>query len=640
MNTIIEFFNSPWLHALGYTLLHSVWQAGLILVLVIMTLRFIPSRLSNTRYSIASIALLVMFLFSVGTFFYIHSASETVSSTARLSIPDPSAHVINEDTLLPLDVDFSTVNSVIQANMPFFLIIWISGTLLFSLRILTGLIYIGKLRQESILVHNPWSLQVQALAQRLQIRRWVSLAESKNIQAPIIIGYLKPIILIPIGMCSSLSTEELETIFLHELMHIRRNDYLINVIQSFLEAIFFFNPFVWIISGMMKREREHCCDDAVVQLHGNAMAYAHALTSLEEARLSKVGLSISLAENKNQLLQRIKRIMEKSVKNYSSRERIIPALLLVLGLICASWISTQTGRNESLFYQANNRLTPSDTIKKDKKIKKSKKEATASSKKEVTTKDEKSDQESAEKFEENDDVTLYRDPVPFKEFDLELPPIPEIPPIPPIEDMVPPMPDFNFNINEENAREWEEFGKEFEEKFKEKFGDFYQANEKDIQRMIEEAQEKVSKLDEDWAAKMEGFAKRQEELARIHADHWERQAQLLSSHAGHLKNSEKNKKRWEESQAIHVKEFEKRQKELDQRTKAFEENIKQFEEELRKELVKDGYLGKDEELNELHGHWHNGSIEINGKKIKASDEKKYNDIREKYFKERKTVSPN
>ena len=123
----------------------------------------------------------------------------------------------------------------------------------------------------------------------------------------------------------------------------------------------------------MKREREHCCDDAVVQLHGSANEYAQALATLEELRLSKVGLALSLAENKNQLLNRIKRLMEKSVKNYSSRERIIPALLLVIGLICASWISTHTSKTELSSINPDRLIVASDTIKKNKKPKINKK---------------------------------------------------------------------------------------------------------------------------------------------------------------------------------------------------------------------------------------------------------------------------
>ena len=116
--------------------------------------------------------------------------------------------------------------------------------------------------------------------------------------------------------------------------------------QSFMEAIYFFNPFVWMISGIIRQEREHCCDDAVVKFYGNPLAYVRALATLEETRFSKSGLALSFAQDKNQLLNRIKRIMEKSVTTYSGRERIIPVALLIIGLICASWLTIQSREAE------------------------------------------------------------------------------------------------------------------------------------------------------------------------------------------------------------------------------------------------------------------------------------------------------
>src|SRR5690606_16836980 len=106
----------------------------------------------------------------------------------------------------------------------------------------------------------------------------------------------------------------------------------INFIQSVVETIFFFNPFVWILSRLIRREREYCCDDLVVRRYGSARVYADALVQLAETRLSAHGFALSLAEEKNQLLTRIRRIMERSVNNPSGRNRIIvPALLLAVG---------------------------------------------------------------------------------------------------------------------------------------------------------------------------------------------------------------------------------------------------------------------------------------------------------------------
>ena len=372
MKAVLEFFDGSWPQILGFTLLHSVWEAFLVSAIVILVLRFIPNKFSTARYITASLGLMTIVLLSMATFIYLLGSSES-STTTNAIVQANALRMMPQTTLTPVGTYLDRANAFIHAYLPLFLMVWIFGTLLFSLRILTGLVYVEKLRHESTLLQNLWSDRIQQIARQLNINRLISLAESSAIHTPVIIGHLKPMILIPIGMCSSLSTEQLETIFLHEIMHIRRKDYLVNLLQIIVEAIYFFNPFVWIVSGIMKREREHCCDDAVVQLHGSANEYARALATLEELRLSKVGLALSLAANKNQLLSRIKRLMEKSVKNYSSREKIIPALLLVIGLICASWISTHTSKTELSSINPDRLIVASDTIKKNKKPKVNKK---------------------------------------------------------------------------------------------------------------------------------------------------------------------------------------------------------------------------------------------------------------------------
>ena len=629
MNTIFELFNSALLHAIGYTLIHSLWQGGGVLAVIIFMLRLTPARLSDTRYAIASIGLITILGLSVGTFFYLYSPTSALSVITESSAGDLPYKLIAAQSIPEIGYYFNTVKSFIHYNIPLFLIMWACGALFFSLRIITGLLYVERIRDHSRLVTGDWTNRVQQLACRLKIRRWISLAESTLIQSPVVIGYLKPMILIPVGMLANLSTEQVETIFLHELMHIRRKDYIINLIQSFIEAIFFFNPVVWIISGIMRREREHCCDDAVVKFNGNVKAYAFALASLEEVRLSEPGLSIPLGKNKNQLLNRIKRLMEKSVKNYSGRERMLPALLLAMGLICASWISIQTGRREASSIYASKQTVADDTTKKDRKQKRSKK-AADTPKESAIQKTKPSD---IEVVEESEDYDTKMVPAPLPDFHFDMPPIPDV------AGMIPPVPDINIVLGDfdfpamawRNEEDWEEFSKEFEEKFKAKFGDFYQANEKDIQRIIDDVQQNVnSKFDGEWSEKMQDLAVRQEELARAHTERWEHQQEMLAQQKEHLKNTEDHMKHLQKVQGNHMKEFEKNHKVFEQKMKAFEENTKRFEEELKIELIKDGYLGEDEKLTNIH--WNNGSIEINGKKIKSSDEKKYNELHEKFFK--------
>ena len=624
MKPVLEFFDASWLQILGYTLLHSVWQAFVVAATVMLALRFIPNRLSTARYAVASLGLMAIVSLSIGTWVHLNVTPAAATSMTGTVI-QPTTQ-IQQSTFAPVVNYLDEINTFIQSNLPLFLMVWIFGTFFFSLRILTGLVYVEKIRRDATLLQNEWSGRIQQLAERLNIDRVISLAESSAIQVPIIIGHFKPMILIPIGMCTSLSTEQLETIFLHEIAHIRRKDYLINLLQLVVEAVYFFNPFVWIVSGIMKREREYCCDDAVVQLHGSANAYAEALATLEELRLSKVALSLSLALNKNQLLNRIKRLMEKSVKNYSSRERMIPALFLVIGLICASWISTHTSKTELSSINLDRVTVAADTIKKNKKAKLNKKDESQS--KEVLAKKQEQDNKSEVDPDLSDAKEFATDyalqfnqghfPVPENDFDL-----PGTPPVfesygMPLSMMLPPgtlqldSPDFRFKEND-----WEEFNKEFEENFNGKFGDFYEKHQ-EIQRTLEDVQEKVnSKFDKEWELKVENFADEQVLWAKTLAAKWKRESELLFRQGEELARS--------------LDKFEAQQEEFERNHRKFErfyEKNRLYEEKMREQLVQDGYLGKDEKLESIH--WLNGKLEINGKKIKPEDEKKYQEIHDKY----------
>src|SRR5688572_1600433 len=232
MNAISEFFSAHWLQVLGYTLLHSLWESFIVTALIIFSLRFIPLKSSNVRYLVASFGMLVIVLFSIGTFVYLFSNGESTTYAVSVKGQQPSWTMNKVASSPGMEGYFSQAKNIVQACIPFFLTVWLIGTFLFCLRILAALFYIEKLKGNSVTLQNEWSRYIQILARQLSIDRIILLAESTSIQVPVVVGYLKPMILIPLGMCSSLSTEQLETIFLHELMHIRRKDYLVNLLQG------------------------------------------------------------------------------------------------------------------------------------------------------------------------------------------------------------------------------------------------------------------------------------------------------------------------------------------------------------------------------------------------------------------------
>lgn len=643
MNGIAEFF-PLWTHALGWTLLSSLWQAMILLLLVVIALRMIPSRFSRERYIIACAGMALIVVVNAATFAYLFSQPSTQTSTviAGNIAAEPAATPIAGPTA---GTWFISAMGVLASNMPLIILCWAAGAIFFTLRMVSAWWYVSKLRTESSVIDDGWSDRLQVLAGQLGINRVITLAQSARIHSPMVIGCLKPIVLVPMGMLAGLPAEQIEAIFIHELAHIRRHDYIINLIQSFIEAIFFFNPFVWIISGIIRREREYCCDDTVVSKHGSPLAYARALTQLEEARLTRAAFALTLAESKNQLLNRIKRIMEKSAKNYSGKDRLIPAILLVVGLICASWLTITTDseqRNRETAQQA------ADTV-----IKKNEKSARYS-RRSITTYDEKG-QPHTEVVESYDGDEAMREAMkealaPMMSFDLAIPQTPPDPFDPPAFPHMPafeaPVP-FSFDLSDtvppqgfryKHDKDWEEFSEAFEKKFRERFGDFYNSNEKDFEKIMKELEENFKDaFSDNWMEHHElMLADRGHSEAMKHLEESLEQMQAQARKAEERIREQADV--WHERQREAAERMEReaqrnadRAEAMQQEMKRKEADMRAFEDELSDVLRKDGYLGKDERIETIN--WSDEGLNVNGKPVKKSDLKKYSELRRKYLKD-------
>ena len=170
-----------------------------------------------------------------------------------------------------------------------------------------------------------WQDRLRALAARLRVTRPVALLESCLAETPVLIGFLRPAILIPAGLLAGLAPDQLEAILLHELAHIRRHDYAVNVMQSLVEGLLFYHPAVWWLSNAVRAERENCCDDAVVALRGDAVSYAAALAALEERRSAS---QPALAATGGNLMNRIRRLLEPNRKRPAAGPALAAILLL------------------------------------------------------------------------------------------------------------------------------------------------------------------------------------------------------------------------------------------------------------------------------------------------------------------------
>lgn len=346
---------SKWADVLGWTLLHSLWQGAAISLLIFVLLQLLRRMSADSRYALAcsGFALFIGAVIATAAHLGMNSQANTAAHSSeavvfQLHPSDPLSQEVSGDLL-----------GLVQHYLDWMLLAWAVGVGVFTIRFVSGVRAAARLRAGALPINDQWKQFISSVANDLGIRRPITLAESASIASPIVIGYLKPMILIPLGMAGGMSTDQIETVLLHELAHIRRHDYLINMVQVAVETMFFFNPFVWWLSGIIRKEREYCCDEFVVRRHGSAHAYANALVRLAEAELTYTGFAMTLSNNKNQLLQRIRKIMAKSVdKSSGARKFVLPALLLVAGLMCISWLGMQKSGHPDDIAQTADTIPP------------------------------------------------------------------------------------------------------------------------------------------------------------------------------------------------------------------------------------------------------------------------------------------
>jgi beta-lactamase regulating signal transducer with metallopeptidase domain len=208
---------------------------------------------------------------------------------------------------------------------------WLAGVVVLSLRLLGGWHRLGSVRTQASPAATIWQARLAGIAERLGIHTAVRLLESFQIDAPCAIGWLKPVVLVPSAMLCEMAPAQLEAILAHELAHIWRNDYLVNLLQSVIEAVLFYHPAVWWISSRIRAERENCCDDLAIRMCGSRTDYARALMSLEDLRVSQMHLVP--AATGSPLLARVRRIIVQAPTR--RRASCWPAGLFVLATAVA-----------------------------------------------------------------------------------------------------------------------------------------------------------------------------------------------------------------------------------------------------------------------------------------------------------------
>lgn len=361
---------------LGWTLLHSLWQFTTIGILLWGVLLFLRRRSASLRYLVSSGALLVMLVAGMITFAFQNVPPETNRSAASSSsasrlpqvaevlprakpvtqIPIPvieSPTKISEDrtetqprlespAISPSFYDSLTEN--LEPWLPWISTMWLIGVAVLSLWNFGGWIGVLRLRQaRNLPVAQEIAERARRLINRMKINRPVQILQSTLVEVPLVVGWLKPMILLPLGILGELSPEQLEAIIAHELAHIRRHDYLVNLVQTTLETLFFYHPAVWWVSRRIRMEREHCCDDTAVKVCGSGIELGEALTLLAAARLH---FQPAMAASGGSLVARVRRVLTPQPEGPDRHYAWLGGLLL-LGIMLVGAIAIHSTASES-----------------------------------------------------------------------------------------------------------------------------------------------------------------------------------------------------------------------------------------------------------------------------------------------------
>jgi bla regulator protein BlaR1 len=349
-------FQSVFLQSLGYAIAHSIWQTGLVWLLYISITGLVPMGAAvKYRLGVAVQSIgFVWFLFTLQFYYQQYHQSwqpvnaaenlQPITTTGTGTLSGVLQWMLKGERLLPY------ISMAYLLLMIFLCVRWFMGYRQTQLIRFQGL---HKMPAE-------WRLFVQKIAAQLNIKKPVQVFLSEQIGTPLTIGFLKPIILVPMASINHLSTQQMEAVLLHEMAHIKRYDYLINILLSIAEIGLFFNPFTQLISKHIRKERENSCDDWVLQFQYEAPVYAEALLRIAYLQQAPA-LAMTATGKKNDLLYRVKRMIEQKENRFSYRKQLL-AFFIVTGILSSvAWlspISTPSHQEQPLAVQTKKNTVP------------------------------------------------------------------------------------------------------------------------------------------------------------------------------------------------------------------------------------------------------------------------------------------
>ncbi|OON70566.1 M56 family metallopeptidase [Hymenobacter sp. CRA2] len=347
MNVLEDVLPPALLRALGYTLLHSLWQGALIGLAAALLLMVLQRHTAAVRYWVAAGALTCLLALTTATGAWYYTTAPTLTAphpaqTEAQAAPH-AAPVLAEVTSQPTKNPFSNLLQVgaiyAEQHLPLLVTAWLLGMLAMLLRLLASLAYVQRLRHYRVAaLPAPWQERLETLTERAGLQHRVQLLASALVPSPMVVGLFRPIILLPLGLATGLPRPQLEMILAHEIAHVLRRDYLFNLLQSVTETIFFYHPAVWYLAAALRTERENCCDDIATHLYGDARLLAQALSAVAElqyttqhARTRTPRLAMAALGPDGSLLGRVRRLVQHAPAMPTFAEGFAAAVVLIVG---------------------------------------------------------------------------------------------------------------------------------------------------------------------------------------------------------------------------------------------------------------------------------------------------------------------
>ena len=321
--------------ALGWSIFHSLWQGAILYALLFVVLMAIPKLSAKIKHNLAFSSLLLMFASFCFTFYSLFevplaTSQEPTNLTFITSANLQELNLLNTNSFLKTEAWFPLVTGF-----------YILGISIQLLMLLSGYLKIKQLKKSNTVnVPDQWNAVFETILTQLNIHKPVKFFLSAKVNVPLVIGYFKPVVLFPIALATQLELKQVEAILIHELSHIRRNDYALNLMKTAIETLLFFNPFIWLAGKFIRIEREHACDDMVVKHTGTPLTYAHALLKLELLKDKQApALSLAATGTNQHLYQRIKRITNMRTTYINAKQQLVILALTLSTVLSLAWMN-------------------------------------------------------------------------------------------------------------------------------------------------------------------------------------------------------------------------------------------------------------------------------------------------------------